>query len=158
MGSGITDVEPAQGFAAQTGAATVILASSHLGFALSTTHVCSGAVLGSGVGRKGATVRWGTAGRIALSWLVTLPAAGLVAAGAALLTERGDWGVMLVGTVGLTVCVGAWLFSKRTPVDHHNVNEAPPAPPLHPVMPIAPLAATIPSPVVTAAPRKEAAL
>ena len=44
LGRGLTDVEPPQGFAAQTGAATVILASSHLGFALSTTHVCSGAV------------------------------------------------------------------------------------------------------------------
>ncbi len=123
LGRGLTDVTPPQGFAAQTGAATVILASSHLGFALSTTHVCSGAVVGSGLGRRGAAVRWGTAGRIALSWLVTLPAAALVAAGAALLADRGAWGVVTVGVVGLAVCAGAWTLSRRRAVDHSNVNE-----------------------------------
>lgn len=61
MGKGITDIQPPQGFAAQTGAAATILASSHLGFALSTTQVCSGSVMGSGLGRKGGVVRWSTA-------------------------------------------------------------------------------------------------
>lgn len=54
MGSGLTELKPPQGFAAQTSAATVILASSHLGFSLSTTQSCSGAVMGAGLGRKGA--------------------------------------------------------------------------------------------------------
>jgi inorganic phosphate transporter, PiT family len=67
MGRGITDVASPQGFAAETSAAAAILASSHLGFALSTTHVCSGAVVGSGVGKRLAKVRWGTAGRMALA-------------------------------------------------------------------------------------------
>ncbi|MDI5963105.1 inorganic phosphate transporter [Streptomyces sp. SL13] len=127
LGRGLTDVTPQQGFAAQTAAATVILASSHLGFALSTTHVCSGAVVGSGLGRKGAVVRWGLAGRIALSWLVTLPAAALVAAGAALLADRGPWGVVADGLVGLVVCAGAWALARRRRVDHRNVNADEPA-------------------------------
>ena len=65
MGSGLTDVKPAQGFSAESSTASAILASSHLGFALSTTQVASGSVIGSGMGRRGTTVRWGTAGRIA---------------------------------------------------------------------------------------------
>ncbi|KOG86717.1 phosphate transporter, partial [Streptomyces varsoviensis] len=68
MGKGITDIQPPQGFAAQTGAAAVILSSSHLGFALSTTQVCSGAVMGAGLGRKGGVVRWSTAGRMVIAW------------------------------------------------------------------------------------------
>ena len=55
-----------------------ILASTHLGFALSTTQVCSGSVMGAGLGRSGAVVRWSTAGRMVAAWGLTLPAAGLV--------------------------------------------------------------------------------
>ncbi len=124
MGKGLTDVRPPEGFAAQTGAATVILVSSHLGFALSTTHVCSGAVLGSGVGRGGHAVRWRLAGRIALSWLVTLPAAAVCAGGAALLADRGTWGVVLVGLLGLAVCAAVRVLSLRRRIDRHNVNDA----------------------------------
>ena len=64
----------------QSASAAVILASSHLGFALSTTHVATGSILGSGVGRPGAQVRWRVAGRMVAAWLITLPAAGLVGA------------------------------------------------------------------------------
>ena len=60
--------------------AAVILSSSHLGFALSTTQVATGSILGSGVGKPGATVRWAIAGRMVIAWLITLPAAGLVGA------------------------------------------------------------------------------
>ena len=80
MGQKITNVEPPQGFAAETSGATVLLASSYFGYPLSTTHIVSGSVLGSGVGKRLAEVRWGMAGRIALAWLLTLPAAALVAA------------------------------------------------------------------------------
>ena len=93
MGKGLTDLQPQQGFAAQTSAATVILASSHLGFSLSTTQSCSGAVMGAGLGRKGGVVRWSTATRMFVAWGLTLPAAGLVAAGAEFVTKQGDWGV-----------------------------------------------------------------
>ncbi|MER7795433.1 inorganic phosphate transporter [Streptomyces sp. NPDC097640] len=123
MGKGITDIQPPQGFAAQTGAATVILASSHIGFALSTTQVCSGAVMGAGVGRKGGVVRWSTAGRMVLAWLLTLPAAGLVAGGAALLADQGDWGVTTVAVLAVAACAAIWAASRRKPVDHTNVND-----------------------------------
>ena len=61
-------------------AAAIILSSSHLGMALSTTHVATGSILGSGLGRKGAEVRWGVAGRMVIAWLITLPAAASVGA------------------------------------------------------------------------------
>lgn len=92
MGSGLTELRPPQGFAAQTSAATVILASSHLGFSLSTTQSCSGAVMGAGLGRAGGVVRWSTATRMFVAWGLTLPAAGLVGAGAEFLTKQGPWG------------------------------------------------------------------
>ncbi|MEV4436092.1 inorganic phosphate transporter [Streptomyces sp. NPDC049585] len=123
LGKGLTDIKPAQGFAAQTGAATVILASSHIGFALSTTQVCSGSIMGAGLGRKGGVVRWSTAGRMVAAWGLTLPAAGLVAAGAALLADQGRWGVTAVAVLGLAVCGGIWAASRRKPVTHDNVND-----------------------------------
>lgn len=126
LGKGLTDIQPPQGFAAQTGAATVILASSHIGFALSTTQVCSGAIMGSGLGRKGGVVRWSTAGRMAVAWCLTLPAAGIVAGGAAFLADQGDWGVTTVAVLGLLVCGAIYAASRRKPVTHDSVNEVQP--------------------------------
>ena len=127
MGNGLTDIKPPQGFAAQTSAAVTILASSHIGFSLSTTHVCSGAIMGSGVGRKGGVVRWSTASRMIMGWGLTLPAAALVAAGAALLAKQGDWGITTVAVLALAISGGIWLLSRRQPVDHTNVNDVEPA-------------------------------
>ena len=123
IGRGLTDIQPQQGFAAQTGSAATILASSHLGFALSTTQVCSGAVMGAGLGRTGAVVRWGTAGRMVAAWGLTLPAAGLVAGGAAFLADRGPWGVTAVGAIGLAVCAAVRTAARRKPVTSANVND-----------------------------------
>ncbi|MEX0174177.1 inorganic phosphate transporter [Streptomyces sp. LMG1-1-1.1] len=123
MGKGLTDLKPQQGFAAQTSAATVILASSHLGFSLSTTHSVSGAVMGAGLGRKGGVVRWSTATRMFVAWGLTLPAAGLVAAGAEYVARQGDWGVYLVAAFLVASCLGIWLVSRRQVVDHTNVND-----------------------------------
>ncbi|MGW3267265.1 anion permease [Streptomyces sp. NPDC001056] len=121
MGTGLTDLEPRQGFAAQTSAATAILASSHLGFSLSTTHVVSGAVMGSGLGRKGGVVRWSTATRMTLAWVLTLPAAALVGAGAEAVTELGAWGTAVVAV--FLVAASAWIYklSRREVIDHTNV-------------------------------------
>ncbi|MCU1559145.1 MAG: phosphate transporter [Mycetocola sp.] len=121
LGTGLTDVKPAQGFAAETSTAATILASSHLGFALSTTQVASGSVIGSGIGRRGSTVRWKTAGRIAIGWLLTLPAAGVVGAIAALVAHLGLWGVILDAVVGVGTIVFIFLWSRRDKVGHHNV-------------------------------------
>ncbi|HEX6344248.1 inorganic phosphate transporter [Umezawaea sp.] len=124
LGKGLTTIEAPQGFAAQTSAATVIMASSHLGFALSTTHVASGGIMGSGLGRQRDGVRWGVAGRMAMAWLFTLPAAGIVGALAGLLAGQGTFGVVLVAVLGLAVAVGVWLLSRREPVrPEHVVDE-----------------------------------
>jgi len=120
MGSGLTDVKPAQGFSAEVSTASAILASSHLGFALSTTQVASGSVIGSGMGRKGAEVRWGTAGRIALGWLFTLPAAAVVGAIAAFVMHLGSAGILIVSVLGAGVLLVFWILSRREVVGHDN--------------------------------------
>ena len=81
LGKGLVEIEAPQGIAAESSSAAVILLSSHFGYSLSTTHVATGSILGTGVGKKGAEVRWSVAGRMATAWLFTLPAAGLVGAG-----------------------------------------------------------------------------
>lgn len=120
MGSGLTDVKPAQGFAAEVSTASAILTSSHLGFALSTTQVASGSVIGSGLGRKGAEVRWGTAGRIALGWLFTLPAAAIIGGLAAWLTHTGAVGVGIVAVVGVGMLLLFWYLSRKNHVGHED--------------------------------------
>src|SRR4051812_21597592 len=80
MGQRVVNMEPASGFAAQTTAGFTIYAATKLGYPLSTTHVISGAVMGSGATRRLSAVRWGVAGNIVFAWLLTIPAAGLVAA------------------------------------------------------------------------------
>ncbi|MFI9805488.1 anion permease [Streptomyces sp. NPDC052301] len=121
MGTGLTELEPRQGFAAQTSAATAILASSHLGFSLSTTHVVSGSVMGAGLGRKGGVVRWSTATRMAVAWVLTLPAAALVGAGAESVTDLGDWGTAVVAVFLVASSAAIWKISRREVVDHTNV-------------------------------------
>src|ERR671926_191277 len=78
MGSRIIKMDPAQGLSAQGAGAAVILASSHYGFPLSTTHVISGGVMGAGAGKRLSAVRWGVAGNIVVAWLLTLPAAAAI--------------------------------------------------------------------------------
>jgi PiT family inorganic phosphate transporter len=80
MGSRIIKMDPAQGFAAQGSGAAVILAASHAGFPLSTTHVISGAIMGAGAAKRVSAVRWGVAGNIVAAWVLTLPAAAAVGA------------------------------------------------------------------------------
>ncbi|MFF6991877.1 inorganic phosphate transporter [Streptomyces sp. NPDC010273] len=160
MGKGLTDLQPQQGFAAQTSAAAVILASSHIGFSLSTTHAVSGSVMGAGLGRKGGVVRWSTATRMFVAWGLTLPAAALVGALAESVTDLGDWGTALVAVFLVASSAGIWLLSRRQVVDASNVNEidepagvvttaiAAVAPPPPSVALSEGLTATIPSPPV----------
>ncbi|KAA9151406.1 inorganic phosphate transporter [Microbacterium lushaniae] len=121
LGKGLTDVKPAQGFSAETSTAATILASSALGFALSTTQVASGSVIGSGLGRRGSIVRWGTVGRIMIGWLLTLPAAGAVGAFAALIVVwLGPWGIAFDAVLALAIILGLFLRSRRNRVDSSN--------------------------------------
>ncbi|MEV6718970.1 inorganic phosphate transporter [Lentzea sp. NPDC051208] len=124
MGRGLTTIEPAQGFAAQTSTATAILASSHLGFALSTTHVASGGIMGSGLGRDRHGVNWGTMGKMAAGWLFTLPAAGIVGALAGKWASTGAVGIIGVATIGIVVSVVIWILARREPIKpEHIVDE-----------------------------------
>jgi PiT family inorganic phosphate transporter len=123
MGHGLTAVKPAQGFAAETSTAATILASSHLGFALSTTQVASGSVIGSGLGRRGASVRWGTARRILVGWLLTLPAAALVGGLAALLALTGTVGIVIDAVLGVAFILGIFVLSRSERVDRASLEK-----------------------------------
>jgi PiT family inorganic phosphate transporter len=124
LGKGIVDIDTPQG--ATSGAATTatILASSHLGFGLSTTHVATGAILGSGVGRDGGEVRWGMARKLVIAWLLTLPGAGLIGGLAALLAGNGAVGSVVLLALLAAVCVVIWVVSRRNQVTSHNVTDS----------------------------------
>jgi PiT family inorganic phosphate transporter len=80
LGSRIAKLDPPQGFAAQTACASILWATAHFGFPVSTTHTISGSVLGAGATRRLSAVRWGVAGNILVAWLLTIPCAALVGA------------------------------------------------------------------------------
>jgi inorganic phosphate transporter, PiT family len=80
LGQRIYKMQPEHGFAAQLSAGSTLWLGTHYGFPISTTHVVTGAVLGAGATRRFSAVRWGLAGNIVVAWVLTLPAAGLVAA------------------------------------------------------------------------------
>jgi PiT family inorganic phosphate transporter len=124
LGKGLVEIAPPQGMAAESASAAVILASSHLGFALSTTHVATGSILGTGVGKPGAQVRWRVAGRMVAAWLITLPAAAVVGAVMWWIGNLfgGVLGAIVVFVILLAVAGYMYLRSRREPVDHNNVN------------------------------------
>ena len=80
MGSKITKLQPVGGFAAETGAAFALLIATQAGVPVSTTHAITGSIVGVGSVRRLSAVRWGVAGRIVWAWLLTIPAAFLIAA------------------------------------------------------------------------------
>lgn len=85
VGSRIVKLQPAQGFAAEVSAGTVLLTTAQFGFPVSTTHVITGAIMGAGGAGNIKSVRWGVARSIVIAWIITLPAAGSVAAAAYLI-------------------------------------------------------------------------
>jgi inorganic phosphate transporter, PiT family len=129
LGKGLVEIESPQGLAAEASSAAIILSSSAAGMALSTTHVATGSILGSGVGKPGAQVRWAVAGRMAAAWLITLPCAGLVGALAYWLSDgvealtgsalAGD-GVIFV----ILVALSGYMYwrAQQQKVDSKNVN------------------------------------
>jgi PiT family inorganic phosphate transporter len=82
--------------------------------------VASGSVIGSGLGRKGSTVRWRAIGKIGVTWLLTLPAAAMVGGLAALLIRAGTVGIVVVAVIGLSAIVVMFVLSQREAVDHSN--------------------------------------
>ncbi len=124
MGKGLVEISSPQGMSAESSSAVIILLSAHFGYALSTTQVVTGSVLGSGVGKPGAEVRWGVAGRMATAWLITLPSAGLVGAITYwVVHEVGGYPGAIIGVSLLVATASAiYLRSRKTKVDHNNVN------------------------------------
>jgi len=125
LGKRVSEIQTPQGFAAETSAATVILTSSHLGFALSTTQVATGAIFGAGSGRRLASVQWGVAGQMVIAWALTLPSAAVVGAAAAWLASTGTVGTVIVVIVLVAAAAGIYAASRRRPVTAHNVNDVP---------------------------------
>jgi inorganic phosphate transporter, PiT family len=80
MGSKITKLQPVGGFAAETAGAISLFTATHLGVPVSTTHTITGAIIGVGSIRRLSAVRWGVAGRIVWAWILTIPAAAIIAA------------------------------------------------------------------------------
>jgi inorganic phosphate transporter, PiT family len=80
MGSRITKLRPVGGFCAETGGAAAILIATHFGIPVSTTHTITGSIVGVGATQRLSAVRWGIAGRIVWAWVLTIPAAGIMAA------------------------------------------------------------------------------
>jgi inorganic phosphate transporter, PiT family len=124
LGKGLVEIESPQGMAAESSSAAVILLSSNFGYSLSTTHVATGSILGSGVGKKGAEVRWSVAGRMATAWVLTLPAAGLTGAVAYYAAHGigGTAGVAVIFVVLVAAATGIYLASRKTAVNSKNVN------------------------------------
>jgi PiT family inorganic phosphate transporter len=80
MGQRITKLRPVGGFAAETGGAMTLFLASSFGIPVSTTHTITGAIVGVGATRRLSAVRWGVAGRIVWAWILTMPAAAIMAA------------------------------------------------------------------------------
>jgi PiT family inorganic phosphate transporter len=117
------EIESPQGMAAESASAAVILLSSSFGYSLSTTHVATGSIIGTGLGKRGADVRWNVAGRMATAWLFTLPAAALVGAGAEGLARAvGGSGVILDLVILVALAGVIYWKSRASKVDHNNVN------------------------------------
>jgi inorganic phosphate transporter, PiT family len=125
LGKGLVEIEPPQGMAAESASAAVILLSSSFGYSLSTTHVATGSIIGTGLGKKGAEVRWNVAGRMATAWIFTLPSAALVGAGAEALAHvmGGSAGAIVDLVILAAVAAAIYLRSRKSKVDHNNVND-----------------------------------
>ncbi len=113
-GTRIIKMDAAQGFSSQGAGAAVILASTHFGFPLSTTHVINGGVMGAGAAKRVSAVRWGVAGNIVVAWVLTLPAAaaiGAVTYGVTRAFGTGVLGPLVVTAAALALIVTA--FARR---------------------------------------------
>jgi PiT family inorganic phosphate transporter len=129
LGKGLVEIESPQGLAAEASSAAIILSSSAAGMALSTTHVATGSILGSGVGKPGAQVRWAVAGRMAAAWLITLPAAAIVGAlsfwlsyGVESVTGSGLAGDGLIFVILCALSGYMYWRAQQQKVDSKNVN------------------------------------
>ena len=125
LGTKLFPIESTHGIAAQSSSAATILASTHFGYPLSTTQVASGSIIGTGMATGAGRMNWPVVRSMVLTWVITLPGAGLVGA-LAMGIERGlgsRWGSAV--NIVLLICGCALLYfkSQATKISHHNVNE-----------------------------------
>jgi inorganic phosphate transporter, PiT family len=114
-GTRIIKMDSVQGFSAQGAGAAVILASTHFGYPLSTTHVINGGVMGAGAAKRVSAVRWGVAGNIVTAWILTLPASALIGAAVYGITRifgTGALGPLLVTVMSLSLLAAT--FARRS--------------------------------------------
>lgn len=129
LGKGLVEIESPQGMAAEASSAAIILTSAAGGMALSTTHVSTGSILGTGLGKKGARVRWGVAMRMVSAWLITLPCAAAVGFAtwwiANLVSGATNTltGAIIDAIILLAMVAVILLRARRNPVDASNVND-----------------------------------
>ena len=124
LGTKVTPIAPAQGFSSETASATTILASSYFGFSLSTTQVVSGGVIGTGVARRSEVVHWAVVRRMVVAWVLTVPAAGLIGAGAEeaiAAFSSATVGVIVVSVVTSLLLAAIFVLARRTSVTADNV-------------------------------------
>lgn len=113
LGTRIMKMDSAQGFASSSAGAAVILASSHFGYPLSSTHVISGGIIGSGAAEQISAVRWGVAGNITLAWVLTLPAAGAFGALTEWLIGSSATGCLVLSILSLAVLALLLIGQRR---------------------------------------------
>ncbi len=120
MGNRITTVESPQGFSAESSSAAVILASSYYGYPLSTTQVVSGAVMGSGLGKKLASVHWGVVGQMASAWIFTIPSAAILGGVAweisNLFSGHTNLGALVICVLASLAALGLAILARRNNV------------------------------------------
>jgi PiT family inorganic phosphate transporter len=124
LGKGLVEIEPPQGMAAESASAAVILLSTHFGYSLSTTQVATGSILGCGLGKRGAEVRWNVAGRMATAWVITLPSAGVMGAVSYFIADGigGTIGILVVMLILTVISSGIYWRSRASRVSPANVN------------------------------------
>ena len=128
LGKGLVEIESPQGLSAEASSAAIILSSSAAGMALSTTHVATGSILGSGVGKPGAEVRWAVAGRMVVAWLLTLPLAGVVGAVTFWISHEvagfssALWGDLVIFAILCAASYYMWWRAQQQKVNADNVN------------------------------------
>jgi PiT family inorganic phosphate transporter len=125
LGKGLVEIESPQGMAAESSSAAIILLSASFGYSLSTTHVATGSIIGTGLGKKGADVRWNVAGRMATAWVFTLPSAAIAGALSYWLARGigGSTGVIILLIILAALAGAIYWRSRATKVDHTNVND-----------------------------------
>lgn len=127
LGKGLVELNPRRVWRQRWRPLPVILTSSHFGLALSTTHVATGSILGTGIAPRVREVRWDVAGRMVIAWFITLPPPPLWAPspGCSATTLSGTMSCWALSSSLLSSATGGYIFytSRKAPVNADNVNE-----------------------------------